>query len=168
MRFLVLALASSALVAACSSSSPPSGACHAYVVPADFNATTPAVSFQKDVWPILQRSCALSTSCHGSETGGNQAALYLGKNVANVYTALVNAKSTKYPSMLRVTPNDAKNSFLMHKLDDDACTLPNCTTDDGCANSMPSDQAPGATDQLLSVADRDTVRRWILQGAANN
>jgi hypothetical protein len=167
MRLLLAAIAVlpiAASVPACSSSSSATNACKAYVVPADFNATTPTVSFKTDVAAIFPGSCAF-TSCHGSETGSNQANLYLGSDTARVYTGLVGVMSTKYPSMARVKASDATNSYLMHKIDGDSCTLPSCNGD--CANTMPADE-PVDSANLLAVDKRDTVRRWILQGAQNN
>ena len=168
MRFLVLAVRFVPFFVtaapACSSSSS-ANMCKVYDPPSDFVATTPAVSFKTDVAPIFQKSCAFS-SCHGNENGGNQANLYLGDDKAKIFTNLVGFTATKYPQMPRIAANDAKNSYLMHKIDGDSCTLPSCSG--ACANTMPDDTAIDQSPSLLTVAQRDTFRRWILQGAQNN
>jgi hypothetical protein len=175
MRFflaLIAVLPVAAAAPACSSSPP--NKCVAYVVPAGFDATTPTVSFKNDIVPIFSGppgagptshgACAFS-SCHGVTTGSNAAALYLGGDAARAYSSLVGAKSDRYPSMVRVAAGDAANSYLMHKLDGDSCTLPSCGGD--CANTMPSDETIANAD-LIPVEQRDVIRRWILQGAQNN
>lgn len=51
-----------------STSSGSGGDCFDY---SSIDLTTPAVSFKTDVLPIFRQSCGLSTSCHGSPTGGS-------------------------------------------------------------------------------------------------
>lgn len=50
----------------------------------------------------------------------------------------------------------------MHKIDGDVCTL-----DAQCTNHSCGDTMPGSND-LLDLAIRDTIRRWIAQGAKND
>lgn len=137
--------------------------CGAYEVPATTDLSKPTVSFDNDVLPILQQSCALS-ACHGSQLGTNNG-IYLGApagviDSSRVYAAIVNAPSQTAPTQVYVVPNDPARSFLLHKLDGDLCVIKQCAT--GCGIVMPKD-AP-----QLSVATRDVIRRWIAQGAAHN
>jgi hypothetical protein len=94
-----------------------------------------------------------------------------------------------------VTPNDPSNSFLMHKMDDDQCTLSNCVVNNvpvldqldypggpnspsnWCGQSMPynaallpASPACGGSQDCTATPSyaRDTVRLWIAQGALNN
>jgi len=159
-----LALASLALasLAGCSSDPKPAadggGACAEHVVAAGTDLATPVVSFATDVRPILQGSCGLSSSCHG----GSRPPL-VGRNLdARTMRANLLVKSTVLASMAYVAPGDAKNSLLQRKMDGDQCMLDAQCAGRSCGEAMP--QGGG----LLPVAERDTVRRWIAQGAADN
>jgi hypothetical protein len=76
------------------------------------------------------------------------------------------------PTMSIVKPGDPKNSFMMYKLDGsfpaaadgtgvDCMTLA-CAAGTTCGPAMPSGGP------ALPAGDRDTIRRWIAQGAQNN
>ena len=141
---------------------PDAGDCTAYVVPTGTDLTAPTVSFKTDVMPVLTAHCS-SASCHGISDGatGNLflgAELQHGADAPTVYTNLT-AASQQYPKMPYVKPTDLSNSYLMHKLDADQCTL-TCANGD-CQHAMPFDG-------MLPVETRDIVRRWISQGAKNN
>jgi hypothetical protein len=165
--FTLLAAASAAaLLAACSTPGP---TCTAYTVPPGTDLTTPTVTFVNDVVPIFNRSCGLSLSCHG-DPGQNQGAhLFLGSNKdagannpAQVHANIVNVVSVDLPTMNIVTPGDPTNSFMMHKLDADQCKFDSQCTHGTCQLSMPQ------SNPTLDVATRDTIRRWIAQGAQSN
>jgi hypothetical protein len=162
LALAVLGMTGSGLFAACNSTSTPAadaGACSAFVPPASFSPTSPAVSFTNDVFPIFETSCAFP-SCHGSSSNP-QGGMYLGGDEGHVYANLVNEAATEYPSMVRVKPGDTANSFLLHRIDDDACTLPGCTSV-ACAELMPQ-YGP-----MLPEAQLLTVRGWIAQGALSD
>ena len=139
------------------------GACFDY---ASFNGMTPAVAFQADVLPIFRNSCGLSASCHGMQ-GGPIAQPFLGPpnsagtasqtDIDAIFATIYDA-SVKEPNMKIVTPNDPANSFLMHKMDN-SLKCETLTCGGNCGGSMPLGGAILAQDQ------RDTVRRWIAQGA---
>lgn len=141
----------------CSTSDAPQ--CTQYVVPASLDLTTPVVSLRNDVIPIFAASCGF-TSCHGAKTAGNNG-LYLGSQtgapeVPAIRTnLLVNADVVSTPI---VTPGDPTNSYILHKIDGDACKL----CGGACGASMPSNSP------LMTVARRDVIRRWIAQGAKDN
>ena len=172
------ALWAAAFISACStSSSTPDaavGGCQPYVSSADL--TVPTVSFDADVMPIFRGSCALTASCHGAPSVVAELRPFLGDAAADggatalqaIIDGLLGVKSNEDLSMNLVTAGDAANSFLMHKLDDDQCTLiPQCMVGNSfrpnCGVFMPY-QYPN----ILDVATRDTLRRWIQQGAHNN
>jgi hypothetical protein len=142
---------------------PDAGPCVAYVSTA--NLTTPTVSFKADVMPIFAANCA-SASCHGI-ADSPQGNLFLGAQLAKgadadmVHTGL-DATSVQLPTMKFVVANDPANSYLMHKLDGDQCMFGDACIGGDCMATMPF------SDTMLSVDDRDTVRRWIAQGAADN
>jgi hypothetical protein len=146
-------------------------ACYDY---ASFNATTPAVSFKTDVLPIFRQSCGLSGVCHGDQ-GGPVAQPYLGPpatgampppatdtEIKAIFAANVDADAVKAPGMKIVKPSDPENSFLMHKVDGTlTCDAVTC---DGAACGVSMPQGSG----LLAQDKRDTIRRWIAQGAKND
>jgi hypothetical protein len=143
---------------------PDAGPCVPYVSTADL--TSPQVAFKTDVMPVFEKSCA-SASCHGI-ADSPKGDLFLGAQLAKgsdattVHANLVGKTSTQLPTMAFVVAGDASHSYLMHKLDGDQCMYePGCLGRD-CQKSMPFDGG------LLDVAARDTVRRWIAQGAPDN
>jgi hypothetical protein len=148
-------------------------ACVAYVAP-DADLTTPTVAFAKDVLPTFQRSCGIAgATCHGATSVvkvDNRP--YLGQfdggtDAAVVVNGLVGVASYENPSAVMVTAGNPGASFLMHKLDGDQCTFAaQCAQGQSqytdCGQQMP--YSSSALDQKT----RDTVRRWIAQGAQNN
>lgn len=111
-----------------------------------FDSTTP-VSFETDVFPLLRRSCGISTVCHGSGPGQGAAGLYLGPKKSDTETvvdqafrqsiidALVGVTSQTVPDSASdagaagaagasggggaklIVAGDPANSFFMLKLD---------------------------------------------------
>jgi hypothetical protein len=140
---------------------------------ASFDGTKPPVSFKDEVLPIMQRSCGVSSSCHGDSTAPNENRPYLGPNKSTTATdmdisiilgGIVDVGSFYEESMSIVKPNDPENSFLMHKLDDTlGCDKLTCAADKACGGIMPQ-----GAEEPIDIAERDLVRRWIAQGAANN
>jgi hypothetical protein len=153
-------------LAACGSDTDTSatgGTCYDY---SSFNGMSPAVSFQADVLPIFRNSCGLSPSCHGSQSappgqpflGPALSAGMASQGDIDAIFAKIYDPSVKEPTMKNVAPNEPENSFLMHKMDNTLkCESLKCG--DNCGVSMPQ-AAP-----ILAQAQRDTVRRWIAQGA---
>ncbi len=137
-----------------------SGACAAYAPPPTFDPTTPAVSFTNDVFPVFAASCAFS-DCHGS-LDASEDGLYLGADVDAVYKGLVNVASENLPSMPLVKPGTPGDSFLLYKLDGDACTLAGCSS--GTCSALMPDGNPTPLDE----ATRLTIRAWIAQGALSD
>jgi hypothetical protein len=150
----VLAFALS-ITAGCSD--PPAPACAAYVPPAGTDLTLPPVQLQRDVVPILSRSCAF-VSCHGAASGENNG-LYLGTDGARVHAEAVGRPAGELPSMRYVAPGDPAESYVMHKIDGDQCTLAARCEGGDCGVSMPEGS------DRMAIRDRDVVRRWIAQGA---
>ncbi|CAN5556635.1 hypothetical protein BH11MYX1_BH11MYX1_05010 [soil metagenome] len=153
------------LVAACHPADVPSwapdaGACEAYVVPLGTNLMAPAVSYATDVFPALKAGNCMSASCHGIHDGA-QGGLYLGSSAADMYTNLVGPMAGELSTMPLVMAGHPEESYLMHKLDSDQCTLAMQCVNGNCESAMPLNNP-------LAAAARDTVRRWIAQGAQNN
>ena len=84
--------------------------------------------------------------------GPDDAQAGLDLSVGRSFAALVNVPSTQVALDL-VTPNDAENSYLIHKLDGRAGIV---------GDRMPYD-AP-----FLTAAETDVIKAWINAGAANN
>jgi hypothetical protein len=136
----------------------PSGTCPLYQVPTTTNLTTPSASFATDVMPILHTYCT-SAACHGASSNPS-GGLYLASAADSSYTHLVGVASVLLPAMKLVAPGDPENSFLMHKLDADQCAYDHDCTGGSCGTLMPRGN-PSA----MPVGNRDTIRRWIAQGA---
>lgn len=148
------------VMGSCSSSSSAPSSCNDYQPPADFDATKPAVSFSKDVLPIFSQSCAFST-CHGATTGVANG-IFLGKDPARVYMGIVGVKGNELTSMPFINPNNPHESYMMRKLDASQCVLDAQCAGGSCQDSMPKNEG------VLDLATRDTLRRWIAQGAKND
>lgn len=133
-----------------------SGACTPYAAPASTDLAKPTVSFARDVAPIFAQSCTFS-SCHA--TAASEGHLVLKGD--GVRARLLKG-SLRLPSMPYVTPGHPEQSFLMHKLDGDSCTLDAQCVDGDCLDTMPKGGDPLPQDQ------RDTLRRWIAQGGADD
>jgi hypothetical protein len=135
--------------------------CRDYSPPASFDAQNPKVSFARDVMPIVSGSCAF-TSCHGSALGNANGVSLGGNDAAKVHKAIVEVRSSKLPTMSYVKPGSPQESFLMRKVDGSHCVLSTQCTGSDCGQSMPRN------DETLPIEWRDTIRRWILQGAKND
>ena len=146
------------VIAGCSD--PPAPTCAAYVAPAGTDLTQPPVQLQRDVVPILSRSCAF-VSCHGAASGGNNG-LYLGTDGARVLAGAVGKPAGELPTMSYVAPGDPAGSYVMHKVDGDQCTLVTRCEGGDCGGRMPEGK------DLMAIRDRDIVRRWIAQGATGD
>ena len=72
----------------------------------------------------------------------------------NAYAALVGRASVEKPSLLRVAPGDADNSYMVHKLEGG----PNIV-----GERMPRGGGPFLTSGQMLV-----IRKWIADGAPNN
>lgn len=144
-----------------------------------YDGTSPAVSFKTDVLPILRTSCGLSSSCHGTESGGPSGQHYYGPSISGpeptadqiqaIFDQSVSQPAVANPSMNIVTPGDPSKSFLMYKLDGDpnvadqvSCADLECAKDQSCLSAMPQGGPQLPSDK------RDIIRRWIAQGAKND
>jgi hypothetical protein len=187
--FLLATAASSAVALGCSSGSASSspgddggptcsedagqtGSCTPYVSCADL--TTPTVSFSKDVLPVFNNSCGIGgQQCHGDPMVGHTGQPYLGQSpgtpdVAAILAGIVGQPAEEDTQFSLVAAGDPAKSYLMHKVDGDACRYAkecNATGDPlfkNCGSQMPFNAGS------LSLAQRDTIRRWIAQGAKND
>ncbi|NJK31464.1 MAG: hypothetical protein HC927_03040 [Deltaproteobacteria bacterium] len=98
------------------------------------------LSFEVDVYPILQDNC----SCH---VGGSPAGLAL-PNATAAYDNLVDVASTQEPTLDRVTPGDPDNSYLYQKI-----------AGTGGGGQMPLNMPPLSADEMMTISD------WIAEGA---
>jgi hypothetical protein len=193
LRFLFLLAAASTALACSSSSSGGSngcdtggangGTCTAGQTPAYHSCadlTKPTVSFKSDIQPLFNMSCAIAGStCHGDPNLQKMEAttgqVWLGLPVdagapdsAAVLMGIVGVKSPENPQMDIVKAGDPNGSYLMHKLDYDECQFATACNKTGtqiflnCGLGMPYNAG------TLDVGLRDTIRRWIAQGAKNN
>jgi hypothetical protein len=125
--------------------------------------------------------CSAQSICEGTCLAG-------GDITAGVYAGLVGRgdagpdKPLEIAGMPFVTPGDPGQSYIMHKLDDDLCNLQGCVV--GNAAVVGAGDTPGSAGannpanscgvampyqvSVLDVCRRDTIRRWIAQGALDN
>lgn len=157
----VWVLSSALASVGCSDATAGSSSCADYTPPASFDAQVPTVSFAKDVMPIFARSCAF-TSCHGSATGNANGVSLGSDDPTELHRAIVDVRASRLPTMSHVKPGSPRESFLMRKLDGRPCALAAQCTDGDCGQSMPHGEP------LLPIEQRDTIRRWIAQGAKND
>ena len=135
------------------------------------------VSFATDIQPIFTTSCAAGgSSCHGDPTLDEMATgqVFLGyaeggvPDAGQVIDGLVGQKSPENTNMDIVAKGDPANSYMMHKLDQDECQYSSTCNATHNANfsfcGLPMPYQAGILDQ----GTRDTIRRWIAQGAPNN
>jgi hypothetical protein len=146
------------------------GTCVAYVVPSTTNLMTPTVTLKAGVMPVFNNNCG-STMCHGTNAGPptNPSGLFLGASTAlgadsaTVHAAVVGKTGKELSSMPLVTAGDPSKSYLMHKMDGDQCLF-----NAQCALGSCDAVMPNGLGHVLPVTSRDTVRRWIAQGAKND
>jgi hypothetical protein len=141
----------------------------------DFRADFPLVSFSKEVLPLFRRSCGLSASCHQSLSAPLPAQHFLGPNISDpdpdmptiqkILDGVVGKSSVQEKTMQVIAPGNAKQSYLMYKVDGVTCNLLTCLDQlpDKCGKRMPQDAKTP-----LAAEERDLIRRWIAQGAKNN
>ncbi len=159
-RLFAAAIAVAVAAAACSSSdgdaTTPSSSSACVAHDASKDDLTKPVSFATDVVPVLQKSCGLSSSCHGSTRAP---LLGTSMDAPAIHDGLVGRPSRALPSMPFVTASKPDESFLMHKLDGDTCMFDAECTQGTCGDPMPLNGQPMAADT------RAVIRRWIAQGA---
>lgn len=159
-----------ALLASCGTDPPQwfpdAGNCVAYVVPSDLDLSTPTISFKEQVMGVLNNNCG-SNLCHGNPTEPT-GTLFLGDSGLQgadsdaAYAQLVGVASHENPAMMYVVAGSPQSSYLMHKVDGDQCLFDSaCASPMGCQDNMPMGFE-------MSIDQRDTLRRWISQGAQNN
>jgi hypothetical protein len=96
--------------------------------------------------------------------GPNKMVTATADDIAKILAGNVGVAASLEPSMSIIKASDPENSFLMYKLDGElACSKLSCADTKACGTLMPQ----GATEPLAQT-ERDTIRRWIAQGAANN
>jgi hypothetical protein len=174
--------------AACSNSSGSGGSgaggavndCFDYT---SFNGMTPAAHFKADVLPIFRLSCGLSMACHGNPNPSVPGARFYGPSksdpdptaaeITMILSGIVGTSSVDEPDMDVIKAGDPAHSFMMYKLDaaNDPmnpdpnsvnCSKLTCSSMMTCLVAMPSGGPQ------LPAAERDTIRRWIAQGAMND
>jgi len=107
-----------------------------------------AVSFKRDLVPLLRRSCA---TCHVTGTEPGNIALHPGA----AYENLVESPSVQ-SKLLRVKPGAPAESYLLLKLEDTHLDA------GGTGQRMPFGLAP------LDASQIEMIREWIAAGAPDN
>lgn len=138
---------------------------------AGFDGMSPKVTFSKDVLPIFRNSCGFS-SCHGNASPTESTRHYYGPGnseptpdmtqIAAIFEQSVSKPAVEEPSLSIIEPGKPDKSFLLYKLDGASCASLPCAAKKTCGVSMPQGNP------LLEGEKRDTIRRWIAQGAKND
>jgi hypothetical protein len=92
------------------------------------------------------------SSCHSGGGGGLPGSMNL-SNANASFAALVNVPSQQQSALMRVKPNDAENSYLVHKLEGRA--------------TITGDRMPQGG-PFLTAEQIESVKAWINAGAQNN
>jgi hypothetical protein len=111
-----------------------------------------AVSFRKDIQPILNSRCVV---CHVG--GAENAQLRLNSSAAR--SNLVDVKSSE-TGLARVTPGHPESSYLINKLEGSQQSV------GGSGAMMPLSEAPRPVP--LDRSQIELFRRWITDGAPDN
>lgn len=165
-RFVVVRATTLFLLAGCGSSTTPAAgdAAGSCAPPPVVSKTEPPASLRNDVLPVFSFSCAFA-SCHGAARSDR---VYLGTRAADgeplatptaIRAALL--ERANEADLALVVPSRPEESFLMYKLDGDFCAIASRCVED-CGEPMPKGSA------LLAASERDTIRRWIAEGAPDN
>jgi hypothetical protein len=112
------------------------------------HAAAARISFERVLLPILKRHCAVGTRCHAGDT----AAARLRLDGSDPYAALVDARSSLRPTLLRVMPGRPSESVLWLKV----------TGKHKQAGIFGDQMPPG---KPLPPSERRVIERWIRQGA---
>ena len=134
---------------ACGDDSPPAPTTPTPTTP----APTPTTPEADTLMPTLSsiQAMVFNESCiehHGEHATEGDLDLTDGMS----YAHLVNVASFQVPTLDRVEPNDAENSYLIHKLEDRAGIV---------GDPMPPDG-------LLTAEQIDVIKQWINDGAQDN
>jgi hypothetical protein len=153
---------------------PPLNGCalQACPTPDDGLAGSP-VSFRRDLVLPLQRNCS-DAICHGSPAG-SAAGLYLGPplpvpvDTASLIGRLVDVASRTAPELPLIAPGEPARSFLLLKIEGCQNTGSlTCRPQPGAKGTAPCGDTMPQAARALCNAERDFLRRWVLQGASDN
>jgi len=120
----------------------------------------PAVSFRKDVYPVLAKNCATAEGCHGNQP---TSAVELDLRDATAFSQLVGKDAEMRKGAQRVRAGEPAASFLVAKL---AGTL---QPSEG--SSMPQNPETGEPFQPSPLPPdyiEKILKPWIRAGAPNN
>jgi len=112
----------------------------------------PTVSFNSNIQPIFNRSCATSSQCHGPN-GAQGLDLTAGNSIRNT----VGVKATQQPRKVLVKPGDPANSYLLQKIT--GVDISGILMPQGC----PGNPIGGAV--CLSADDISAIEEWITECA---
>lgn len=114
------------------------------VTPDTTKKSSEAISFSRDIQPILTKSCAIP-ECHVAPKPAKKMDLSKGK----AYKSIVNIVSREYPRKKIVAPGSIELSYLYDKL---------------TGNHDEGDRMP-AGKRALPKAQIELIKKWIMAGA---
>lgn len=116
----------------------------------DDNNDTPIadVSFSAEVLPILALAGCAASDCHGDAKRAGMSLI-----ASEAYDNLVDVNSTEVPSLKRVLPGDAENSYMVVKIE---------------GRQSFGSRMPPPPRAALSSRNIRVIRTWIDEGAQDN
>jgi hypothetical protein len=114
----------------------------------------PTVSFNGNIQPIFNRSCATSSVCHGTN-GAQGLELTAGNSISDT----VNVKAEQQPRRFRIKPGDPADSYLFLKITTVPPTIAGTPMPQGC----PGNPIGGAV--CLTDNDTNAIEQWITECA---
>lgn len=114
------------------------------VTPDTSKKSAAAISFSRDIQPILTKNCA-TEECHVGPKPAQKLDLSAGK----AYHSIVNVVSHQMPKLKIVTPGKPEASYLFDKL---------------TGNQDEGDRMPSGK-KALPKAEIELIKKWILAGA---
>jgi hypothetical protein len=116
----------------------------------------PTVSFNGNIQPIFNRSCATNSQCHGTN-GAQGLDLTTGHSIPDT----VNVKATQQPKLFLVKPGVPANSYLYQKITLQPPAISGISMPQGC----PGNPLGGAV--CMSPDDVSAMAQWITECATN-
>jgi hypothetical protein len=128
---------------------------------------TPLAFYTTDIQPIWDGVGTGTTACTACHVGGASAPEGLDLSAGVSYGNIFNVNSTELPSMKRVRPSDAANSYLFHKINGTHGGLAGCPSITSCFGgpSAPCGARMPCSGGPMNAASITKIQTWINSGA---
>jgi hypothetical protein len=123
-------------------------------------AGCPTVSFNSNIQPIFNRSCATSSVCHGPN-GAENLVLVAGSTISNTVGVRSNQLSNGQ-RLLRIKPGAPEDSYLFLKMTEDPPRISGTRMPQGTCPGAPIGGAVCPTDDEINA-----ISQWITECATD-